>query len=140
MLYEGKPVGTPDAGALWRVAAEHGAATLFTAPTALRAIKKEDPRGEKIGGYDLSRFRALFLAGERADPDSVPGPSGALDRPVIDHWWQPRPAGPSPATPSAIERLPVKYGSTAKPMPGYDLHVLDEAGKRCPPARWAPSL
>ncbi|MGX5777300.1 propionyl-CoA synthetase [Methylorubrum zatmanii] len=133
VLYEGKPVGTPDAGALWRVAAEHGAATLFTAPTALRAIKKEDPRGEKIGGYDLSRFRALFLAGERADPDSVAWAERALDRPVIDHWWQTETGWAIAGNPLGIERLPVKYGSTAKPMPGYDLHVLDEAGKPVPP-------
>lgn len=133
LLYEGKPVGTPDAGALWRVAAEHGAATLFTAPTALRAIKKEDPRGEKIGGYDLSRFRALFLAGERADPDSVAWAERALDRPVIDHWWQTETGWAIAGNPLGLERLPVKYGSTAKPMPGYDLHVLDESGKPVPP-------
>ncbi|ACK83081.1 propionyl-CoA synthetase [Methylorubrum extorquens] len=133
VLYEGKPVGTPDAGAFWRVAAEHGAATLFTAPTALRAIKKEDPRAEKIAGHDLSRFRALFLAGERADPDSVAWAERALERPVIDHWWQTETGWAIAGNPLGLERLPVKYGSTAKPMPGYDLHVLDESGKPVPP-------
>ncbi|MCP1536401.1 propionyl-CoA synthetase [Methylorubrum extorquens] len=133
VLYEGKPVGTPDAGAFWRVAAEHGAATLFTAPTALRAIKKEDPRAEKIAGHDLSRFRALFLAGERADPDSVAWAERALERPVIDHWWQTETGWAIAGNPLGLERLPVKYGSTAKPMPGYDLHVLDEAGKPVAP-------
>ncbi|MER2253397.1 propionyl-CoA synthetase [Methylorubrum podarium] len=133
VLYEGKPVGTPDAGAFWRVAAEHGVCTLFTAPTALRAIKKEDPRAERIGSYDLSRFRALFLAGERADPDSVAWAERALERPVIDHWWQTETGWAIAGNPIGIERLPVKYGSTAKPMPGYDLHVLDETGKPVPP-------
>ncbi|GEL41758.1 propionyl-CoA synthetase [Methylorubrum extorquens] len=133
VLYEGKPVGTPDAGAFWRVAAEHGAATLFTAPTALRAIKKEDPRAEKIAGHDLSRFRALFLAGERADPDSVAWAERALERPVIDHWWQTETGWSIAGNPIGLERLPVKYGSTAKPMPGYDLHVLDESGKSVAP-------
>ena len=133
VLYEGKPVGTPDAGAFWRVAAEHGTATLFTAPTALRAIKKEDPRAEKIAGHDLSRFRALFLAGERADPDSVAWAERALERPVIDHWWQTETGWAIAGNPIGLERLPVKYGSTAKPMPGYDLHVLDESGKPVPP-------
>ncbi|MGG3812447.1 propionyl-CoA synthetase [Methylorubrum rhodesianum] len=133
VLYEGKPVGTPDAGAFWRVAGEHGVSTLFTAPTALRAIKKEDPRAERIGGYDLSRLRALFLAGERADPDSVAWAERALDRPVIDHWWQTETGWAIAGNPLGIERLPVKYGSTAKPMPGYDLHVLDESGKPVPP-------
>ncbi|MEE7455487.1 propionyl-CoA synthetase [Methylorubrum populi] len=133
VLYEGKPVGTPDAGAFWRVVAEHAAATLFTAPTALRAIKKEDPRAEQIAGYDLSRFRALFLAGERADPDSVAWAERALERPVIDHWWQTETGWAIAGNPLGIEPLPVKYGSTAKPMPGYDLHVLDEAGKPVAP-------
>ncbi|WP_147048009.1 propionyl-CoA synthetase [Methylobacterium gnaphalii] len=132
ILYEGKPVGTPDAGALWRVAAEYGACTLFTAPTALRAIKKEDPRAEKLAGHDLSGFRALFLAGERADPDSVAWAEKALGKPVIDHWWQTETGWAIAGNPLGIERLPVKYGSTAVPMPGYDLHVLDEAGKRVP--------
>ncbi|MEH3118534.1 MAG: propionyl-CoA synthetase [Methylorubrum populi] len=133
VLYEGKPVGTPDAGAFWRVAAEHGAAALFTAPTALRAIKKEDPRAKKIAGYDLSKFRALFLAGERADPDSVAWAERALGRPVIDHWWQTETGWAIAGNPLGLERLPVKYGSTGKPMPGYDLHVLDESGRPVAP-------
>ena len=132
VLYEGKPVGTPDAGAFWRVASEHGVSTLFTAPTALRAIKKEDPRAEKLGDYDLSRLRALFLAGERADPDSVAWAERALGKPVIDHWWQTETGWAIAGNPLGVERLPVKHGSTAKPMPGYDLHVLDEAGKPVP--------
>ncbi|GJE75266.1 propionyl-CoA synthetase [Methylorubrum suomiense] len=132
VLYEGKPVGTPDAGAFWRVAAEHGVATLFTAPTALRAIKKEDPRAEKLADYDLSRLRALFLAGERADPDSVAWAERALGKPVIDHWWQTETGWAIAGNPLGVEPLPVKHGSTAKPMPGYDLHVLDEAGKPVP--------
>ncbi|GLS45835.1 propionyl-CoA synthetase [Methylobacterium brachythecii] len=132
VLYEGKPVGTPDAGAFWRVASEYGVCTLFTAPTALRAIKKEDPRAEKLDGYDLSGFRALFLAGERADPDSVAWAEKALGKPVIDHWWQTETGWAIAGNPLGIERLPVKYGSTAVPMPGYDLHVLDEAGKPVP--------
>ena len=132
VLYEGKPVGTPDAGAFWRVASEHGVATLFTAPTALRAIKKEDPRAEKLADYDLSRLRALFLAGERADPDSVAWAERALGKPVIDHWWQTETGWAIAGNPLGVEPLPVKHGSTAKPMPGYDLHVLDEAGKPVP--------
>ncbi|WP_342151799.1 propionyl-CoA synthetase [Methylorubrum sp. SB2] len=132
VLYEGKPVGTPDAGAFWRVAAEHGVSTLFTAPTALRAIKKEDPRAQKLADYDLSRLRALFLAGERADPDSVAWAERALGKPVIDHWWQTETGWAIAGNPLGVEPLPVKHGSTAKPMPGYDLHVLDEAGKPVP--------
>ncbi|MFY9289269.1 MAG: propionyl-CoA synthetase [Methylorubrum rhodinum] len=132
VLYEGKPVGTPDAGAFWRVASEHGVSTLFTAPTALRAIKKEDPRAEKLADYDLSRLRALFLAGERADPDSVAWAERALGKPVIDHWWQTETGWAIAGNPLGVEPLPVKHGSTAKPMPGYDLHVLDEAGKPVP--------
>ncbi len=133
ILYEGKPVGTPDAGALWRVVAEHGASCLFTAPTALRAIKKEDPRAERIKDYDLSRFRSLFLAGERADPDSVAWAERALGRPVIDHWWQTETGWAIAGNPLGIGLLPVKPGSACVPMPGYDLAVLDEAGKPVPP-------
>ncbi|GJE53599.1 MULTISPECIES: propionyl-CoA synthetase [Methylobacterium] len=132
VLYEGKPVGTPDAGAFWRVVAEHGVGTLFTAPTALRAIKKDDPRAAKIADYDLSGFRALFLAGERADPDSVAWAETALGKPVIDHWWQTETGWAIAGNPIGIEKLPVKYGSTAMPMPGYDLHILDESGKPVP--------
>ena len=133
ILYEGKPVGTPDAGAFWRVVAEHRATTLFTAPTALRAIKKEDPGATRIADYDLSAFRALFLAGERADPDTIAWAERALGRPVIDHWWQTETGWAIAGNPIGVERLPVKYGSTAVPMPGYDLQVLDEGGKPVPP-------
>ncbi len=129
VLYEGKPVGTPDAGALWRVASEYGAVCLFTAPTALRAIKKEDPRAERVGDYDLSAFRSLFLAGERADPDSVAWAERALNRPVIDHWWQTETGWAIAGNPLGIDLLPVKHGSACVPMPGYDLAILDEAGK-----------
>ncbi|KQT09101.1 propionate--CoA ligase [Methylobacterium sp. Leaf399] len=132
VLYEGKPVGTPDAGAFWRLIAEYGIACLFTAPTALRAVKKEDPRAELVAGYDLSGFRSLFLAGERADPDSVAWAERALDRPVIDHWWQTETGWAIAGNPVGIGQLPVKHGSACRPMPGYDLHVLDEAGKPVP--------
>jgi propionyl-CoA synthetase len=133
ILYEGKPVGTPDAGAFWRVAAEHGAVTLFTAPTAFRAIKKEDPEGEHPKRYDLSKFRALFLAGERADPDTVQWAERILGVPVIDHWWQTETGWVIAGNPLGLGLLPVKYGSPTAPMPGYDLAILDEGGKPVPP-------
>ena len=133
VLYEGKPVGTPDAGAFWRVVAEHGVVCLFTAPTALRAIKKEDPAGSLIGAYDLSAFRSLFLAGERADPDSVAWAERVLGRPVIDHWWQTETGWPIAGNPLGLGLLPVKHGSTCVPMPGYRVEVLDEGGKPVPP-------
>ncbi|WP_238297991.1 AMP-binding protein, partial [Methylobacterium soli] len=129
VLYEGKPVGTPDAGAFWRVVAEHGVACLFTAPTALRAIKKEDPGGERVKDHDLSGFRTLFLAGERADPDSVAWAERTLARPVIDHWWQTETGWPIAGNPVGLGQLPVKHGSTCVPMPGYDVRVLDEGGR-----------
>ena len=132
VLYEGKPVGTPDAGAFWRVVSEHGVVCLFTAPTALRAIKKEDPSGELATGYDLKKFRSLFLAGERADPDSVAWAERVLERPVIDHWWQTETGWPIAGNPIGLEMLPVKHGSTCVPMPGYGVHVLDEGGKPVP--------
>ncbi|CAA2159268.1 Acetyl-coenzyme A synthetase [Methylobacterium brachiatum] len=132
VLYEGKPVGTPDAGAFWRVVAEHGVVCLFTAPTALRAIKKEDPAGSLIGAYDLSAFRSLFLAGERADPDSVAWAERVLGRPVIDHWWQTETGWPIAGNPLGLGLLPVKHGSTCVPMPGYRVEVLDEGGKPVP--------
>ncbi|MCJ2083704.1 propionyl-CoA synthetase [Methylobacterium sp. J-090] len=132
ILYEGKPVGTPDAGALWRVVSEYGAVCLFTAPTALRAIKKDDPRAERVADYDLSGFRSLFLAGERADPDSVAWAERALGRPVIDHWWQTETGWAIAGNPLGLGLLPVKHGSACVPMPGYDLAVLDEAGRRVP--------
>ena len=128
ILYEGKPVGTPDAGAFWRVASDHKAAVLFTAPTALRAIKKEDPHGLKIRDYDLSHLRALFLAGERADPETVKWAEEHLNIPVIDHWWQTETAWAIAGNPLGLGALPVKRGSPTVPMPGYDVQVLDDAG------------
>ena len=133
ILYEGKPVGTPDAGAFWRVIAEHKAVTLFTAPTAFRAIKKEDPEGRFLKGRDLSHFRALFLAGERADPDTVQWAERILGVPIIDHWWQTETGWAIAGNPLGLGPLPVKHGSPTVPMPGYDLQVLDEGGKPVPP-------
>jgi propionyl-CoA synthetase len=132
ILYEGKPVGTPDAGAFWRVASEHKAVALFTAPTAFRAIKKEDPEGRLLGQYDLSHFRTLFLAGERADPDTVKWAQKLLGRPVIDHWWQTETGWTIAGNPVGLGALPVKLGSPTVPMPGYDMRVLDDAGKPLP--------
>src|SRR4029079_6237762 len=108
---EGKPVGTPDAGAFWRVIAEHGAVALFTAPTAFRAIKKEDPKGEKMREHDLSTFRTLFLAGERADPPTVAWAEEVLKKPVIDHWWQTETGWAICGNPVGLGALPVKHGS-----------------------------
>jgi propionyl-CoA synthetase len=133
ILYEGKPVGTPDAGAFWRVIAEHNAAALFTAPTAFRAIKKEDPEGALIAAHDLKNFRALFLAGERADPDTIRWAEHRLGVPVIDHWWQTETGWAIAANPLGLGALPVKYGSAGVPMPGWDLHILDDAGKPVAP-------
>jgi propionyl-CoA synthetase len=130
ILYEGKPVGTPDAGAFWRVIAEYGVVSLFTAPTALRAIKKEDPDGKLIAKYDLSKMRTLFLAGERADPESVKWAEEKLGKPVIDHWWQTETGWAIVADPVGIELLPVKRGSPTVPMPGYDVQVVDDGGKQ----------
>jgi propionyl-CoA synthetase len=133
VIYEGKPVGTPDAGAYWRMISEHKIAALFTAPTALRAIKKEDPDGKLIGGYDISSLRTLFLAGERADPDSVKWAETHLKVPVIDHWWQTETGWAIAGNPVGIELLPVKHGSPTVPMPGWDVQVLDDAGHPVPP-------
>src|SRR5215475_3812287 len=129
ILYEGKPVGTPDAGAFWRVIAEHGAVALFTAPTAFRAIKKEDPQGKLLARHDLGKFRTLFLAGERADPDTVQWAEKLLKVPVIDHWWQTETGWAIAGNPVGLGRLPVKYGSAAVPMPGYQVEVMDDACK-----------
>jgi propionyl-CoA synthetase len=133
ILYEGKPVGTPDAGAYWRVIADHGVVTLFTAPTAFRAIKKEDPGAELLKQYDLSAFRALFLAGERADPDTVKWAEDILQVPVIDHWWQTETGWPVVGNPLGLGALPVKHGSPTVPLPGYTVQVLDEGGKQVAP-------
>jgi len=132
VLFEGKPVGTPDAGTFWRVIADHGVSVQFTAPTAFRAIKKEDPKAELLGTYDLSKFRTLFLAGERADPDTIQWAERALQVPVIDHWWQTESGWPMVSNPMGIEPLPVKYGSPTVPLPGYLIEVLDETGKPVP--------
>ena len=129
MLYEGKPVGTPDAGAFWRVISEHDVAALFTAPTAFRAIRRDDPDGAFIAKYDLSKFRTLFLAGERADPPTIEWAEHHLGVPVIDHWWQTETGWSICANPVGLGLLPVKYGSPGVPMPGYDLRVLDDAGQ-----------
>ncbi len=128
VLYEGKPVGTPDASAFWRVASEHGVNALFAAPTALRAIKREDPRAELAKAFDLSRLRTLFLAGERADPDTVAWAERALGVPVIDHWWQTETGWPIAANCMGLGPHPVKHGSPTKAVPGYDVRILDPEG------------
>jgi propionyl-CoA synthetase len=133
ILYEGKPVGTPDAGAYWRVIAEHGAVAMFTAPTAFRAIKKEDPEGKLFAQHDLTKFRTLFLAGERADPPTLEWAENLLKKPVIDHWWQTETGWCIAGNPVGLGMLPVKHGSPTVPMPGYDVHVVDEATKEVPP-------
>jgi propionyl-CoA synthetase len=133
VLYEGKPVGTPDPGAFWRVISQHRVAAMFTAPTAFRAIKKEDPNGEHIKRHDLSRFRTLFLAGERADPDTLHWAEGHLGRPVLDHWWQTETGWAIAANCVGLGGLPVKYGSPTKAVPGYDVQVVDDDGRPVAP-------
>ena len=128
VLYEGKPVGTPDAGALWRVAAQYGVAALFTAPTAIRAVKKEDPGGQLIAGHDLSKLRTLFLAGERLDPDTYAWAGERLGIPVVDHWWQTETGWAIAANCIGLEPLAIKPGSPTVAVPGYDVQVLDEHG------------
>ncbi len=132
VLYEGKPVGTPDASAFWRVCEEHRVNTLFTAPTALRAIKREDPGGALCKNHDLSALRTLFLAGERADPDTLAWAERALDIPVIDHWWQTETGWPVAANCMGLGPLPVKPGSPTRAVPGYDVRVLDDDGVELP--------
>ncbi len=131
VLYEGKPVGTPDPGAFWRVISEHNVKALFTAPTAFRAIKKEDPNGDYLKKYDISGLRSLFLAGERCDPDTLAWAQDQLGVPVIDHWWQTETGSSICANYLGIELLPVKPGSPTKPAPGYQLKVLNSDGKEC---------
>ena len=128
IVYEGKPVGTPDAGAFWRVIEEHGVKSFFTAPTALRAIKREDPMGNFVRDYDLFSLKLLFLAGERADPDTIVWAQEHVKVPVIDHWWQTETGWAICANPAGIELLPVKLGSPTVPMPGFDVRILNEAG------------
>src|SRR5690348_13551169 len=129
VLYEGKPVGTPDASAFWRVVSDYGAKAMFTAPTAYRAIKKEDPSGSLRVGHDLSSLEALYLAGERLDPDTYEWASELLGVPVIDNWWQTETGWPIAANPRGLELLPIKAGSPSVPCPGYQVHVLDGEGR-----------
>ncbi|WP_283967604.1 propionate-CoA ligase PrpE [Tritonibacter sp. AK171] len=133
VVFEGKPVGTPDAGTFWRVISEHKVKSFFTAPTAFRAVKREDPKGEFVGKYDLSCLEQVYLAGERADPDTIVWAQDQLGVPVIDHWWQTETGWSIAANPLGIEELPVKLGSPAVPMPGYDVQILDEGGHPMPP-------
>ena len=128
IVFEGKPVGTPDAGTFWRVIAEHNVRSFFTAPTAIRAVKREDPKGEFLKKYDLSGLRALYLAGERADPDTIEWAADLLGVPVYDHWWQTETGWTIAGNPAGCEALPVKIGSPTVAMPGYDVQILDEAG------------
>ena len=132
IVFEGKPVGTPDAGTFWRVISEHKVKSLFTAPTAFRAIKREDPAGALIGKYDMSSLESLFLAGERADPDTIEWAQNKLGVPVIDHWWQTETGYAIAANPMGIEKLPVKIGSPSVAMPGYDVQILGEDGHPLP--------
>ena len=132
VVFEGKPVGTPDAGTFWRVISEHGVKSFFTAPTAFRAIKREDPAGDFVRRYDLSCLKLLFLAGERADPDTIEWAQAQLKVPVIDHWWQTETGWPIVANPAGIELLPVKPGSPTLPLPGYDVQILADDGGELP--------
>jgi propionyl-CoA synthetase len=135
VLYEGKPVGTPDPGAFWRLCAQHGVNALFTAPTAFRAIRKEDPLGEHMAKHDLSRFRTLFLAGERCDPDTLIWARERLQVPVVDHWWQTETGWPMAANCVGLGMLPVKPGSPTKIVPGYDIQVLGDDNREVPPGQ-----
>ncbi|MDU9004469.1 propionyl-CoA synthetase [Sedimentitalea todarodis] len=132
VVFEGKPIGTPDPGTFWRVVEEHDVKVLFTAPTALRAIKREDPEAKHVKRYDISGLQALFLAGERADPDTINWAQEHLKKPVIDHWWQTETGFGIAANPLGIEQLPIKPGSPAVPMPGYKIDILDEGGHPVP--------
>ncbi len=133
VVFEGKPVGTPDAGTFWRVIAEHGVKSFFTAPTAFRAVKREDPKGEFLRKHDLSGLRAIYLAGERADPDTIEWTQKMTGKPVYDHWWQTETGYTIAGNPVGIEPLPVKIGSPTVAMPGYDVHILDEGGHEVAP-------
>jgi propionyl-CoA synthetase len=133
IVFEGKPVGTPDAGTFWRVIQEHNVKTFFTAPTAFRAVKREDPTGEFVKKYDLSCLDQVFLAGERADPDTIVWAQEQLNVPIIDHWWQTELGYPAVCNPVGIELMPVKLGSPSVPLPGYEMKILDEDGNELPP-------
>ena len=133
VLFEGKPVGTPDAGVFWRIISDYKIKSLFTAPTAFRAIKKEDPNGKFFTKYDLTSFKTLFLAGERADPDTLKWAESLLKVPVIDHWWQTETSWAISANCMGIETLKTKYGSACKPVPGYDVQILKSDGKKAEP-------
>jgi propionyl-CoA synthetase len=135
VLYEGKPVGTPDPGAFWRVVSQHGVSVLFTAPTAFRAIKKEDPQGEHLRKYDIGSLRYLFLAGERLDPDTYRWASGLLKIPVVDHWWQTETGWAIAADCMGIEPFPIKAGSPTRAVPGYDVRIVDHRGNPLPNGR-----
>jgi len=135
IFYEGKPVGTPDAGAFWRVISQHKVKALFTAPTAFRAIKKEDPNGKLLAGYDLSHFKYLFLAGERADPNTIQWAENLLKVPVIDHWWQTETAWAIAGNCAGLGAVPVKHGSPTFPLPGYDLRALNESNEEVKPGQ-----
>ena len=128
IVFEGKPIGTPDAGTFWRVISEHKVKSFFTAPTAFRAVKREDPKGEFVGKYDLSCLGQVYLAGERADPDTITWAQEKLNVPIVDHWWQTETGWSIAANPLGIEELPTKLGSPAVPMPGYEVDILDEGG------------
>ena len=128
VVFEGKPIGTPDAGTFWRVISEHNVSSFFTAPTAIRAVKREDPKGEFAKKYDLSCLRALYLAGERADPDTIKWAKDILQKPVYDHWWQTETGYTIAGNPAGLEALPVKIGSPTVPMPGYDVQILGDDG------------
>ena len=132
IVFEGKPIGTPDAGTFWRIIEEHNVRSFFTAPTAIRAVKREDPKGEFIKKYDLSCLKALYLAGERADPDTIEWAQEKLGKPVYDHWWQTETGWTIAGNPAGLEALPVKIGSPTVAMPGYDVRILDEAGNPLP--------
>ncbi|SFH38314.1 propionyl-CoA synthetase [Palleronia marisminoris] len=132
IVFEGKPVGTPDASTFWRVIAEHDVKSFFTAPTAFRAIRKEDPEAAQMKGHDILGLRALYLAGERADPDTILWARRVMGKPVYDHWWQTETGWTIAGNPVGIEALPVKIGSPTLPMPGYEVHILDENGAEMP--------
>ncbi|MGR3494872.1 propionyl-CoA synthetase [Citreimonas sp.] len=132
IVFEGKPIGTPDAGTIWRIIAEHDVKSFFTAPTAFRAVKREDPKAAHLAGHDISGLRAIYLAGERADPDTIEWAQDVTGKPVYDHWWQTETGWPIVAMPAGIEKLPVKIGSPSVPMPGWDVRILGEDGQPLP--------